>query len=122
LHLSVSDLELPPDLVADQECSRELSRAKQFEIIRELERDLRAATRQVERFDEMIEYETEIAQELEYENLDLRRRILEFPTCLPSRKDLKRQIQEAEAMLQERKGGSKETSNTVSVGRRTNYV
>jgi hypothetical protein len=28
LHLSVSDLELPPDLVADQECSKELSRAK----------------------------------------------------------------------------------------------
>jgi hypothetical protein len=118
LHLSVSDLQLPTFF--DHECSGALSRTRQFEMIRDLEREIRTSTRQVERFDEMIEYEGEIAQELERENLVLRRRILEFPTALPSRKELMLQIKEVEAMIQSRKCVSNKSHPPV--GRRVDKV
>jgi hypothetical protein len=122
LHLSVFDLQLPTFI------DHELSRTKQYELIRDLEREIRASTRQVERFDEMIEYEGGIVQELERENLVLRRRILEFPTSLPSRKELKLQIQEVEANMKQsmkcvpNKPHSSGEAKIVTAGRRVNKV
>lgn len=95
--LSVDDLQLQPG----QECLN-LSPRRQYEIIRELERDIRSSRRQLDRFEEMIAYEEEIAQELEQCNQALRRKVVAFSGSIPSKKDLIEEIKEVERILKEK--------------------
>lgn len=109
--LSVDDLQFP--------CSN-FPRRKQFEVIRELERDIRSSSRQLDRLEEMITYEVDIAQELERTNQTIRRKVLAFPSSIPSKRDLKEQIKEVERAL--RAKGYVESAKLELMGKRNHGV